>query len=423
MKVSKSIVTTFLLVILYKIVLELIYVRFVAEVYSYMGFLIDFSIIKLIESYILLALVYIFLPINGEKISNIAIQILFLLALIPILSLYALADRPRPFVYFSIIGFCLTVLTVKIFPGIVFRKVRLAKGPFFLAIGLFSLAVYVFLFKLNGIPSLKAFSFDLVYEIRQEVQYGFLFGYFSKWQGRVINCFLIGIALYHRKYIAVILLMGLQVILFLTVAQKSYLINPLLVIFFFYAIKKRKVMQITLAALTSVLVFSLMLIENGLWRLPASMLARRTMFVPAQISFYYYDYFSQHEKMYLSNSKVTLGLIDNPYEDKFESNANMIGLFYLGDENIHANTGYLADAYMNFGLLGVLAFSVLLGIILVLVDSLSNGLDRRVAMAAVIGPVVSLVNGALLTVMFTGGFLVGLLIIRVYREKDQTWVS
>ena len=45
----------------------------------------------------------------------------------------------------------------------------------------------------------------------------------------------------------------------------------------------------------------------------ATYTVRRIMFVPAYLNFMWYDFFSTHPFMFWSDSKLSLGLVKNPY--------------------------------------------------------------------------------------------------------------
>ena len=49
---------------------------------------------------------------------------------------------------------------------------------------------------------------------------------------------------------------------------------------------------------------------------PAAMAIKRAFFVPATNSFDYYDFFSSNNLMYLAESKLSFGLIENLYKRK-----------------------------------------------------------------------------------------------------------
>jgi oligosaccharide repeat unit polymerase len=264
-----------------------------------------------------------------------------------------------------------------------------------------------------------ALDFLKVYEIRRMEGFSVpLMGYFVVWLSNVLNCFFIGLAWHKRKFVLLSLIILLQFLLYLMMAHKSYLFSPILLLFLFYFVKVKKFFQLSVAALAGIIFISLILFELNVTVMPASLFIRRTLFVPAKNSFLYYDYFSDHEKMYLSHSKIGFGLYKNPYEDYKLPYTKFMGLIYHDNPNMSMNTGYMGDAYMNFGFGGMLIFSVILALIFTLADSLSQNTNIFVVMGATVIPITNLVNGGLFTNMLTGGFLLSLLIVFLYDKED-----
>lgn len=422
MKISKKTLLDLFLLLVFKAMLEVSYKLIINPIYGYSGFILDLNFLKLFESYIFLIPIFLFLPRGQEKISTIGLKLLFLLIIVPTLSIYALTNAPRLYLYFLLVSFCITIFTVKIFPMIKIKKTRNTNIILVYIIGVITFIVYTVLIEINGIPTLKALVFANVYEIRSEVSWGLpIMGYLVPWQANIVNCFLIGFIWYKRRYFALILVAGLQILLFLIAGHKSFLFSPLLVIFVIYAVQKKKLMSLSLVGLISIILFSLALHQLQITNMPASLFIRRALFMPAKISFNYHDFFSQNEKMYLSQSKVGLGLAENPYEDYGMSTANMMGMIYLDELGCHMNTGYMGDSYMNFGFAGMVIFSLILGLIFVAADSFSKNQSIFVAIAVFAKPISGLTNGALFTVMLTGGLVLSFLFIYLLREGERIW--
>ncbi|MHA1401789.1 MAG: O-antigen polymerase, partial [Candidatus Heimdallarchaeaceae archaeon] len=353
----------------FKIILEIAYILFVNPYYRYAGFPLQLNGLKLLESYLFLLFLFFFLPPGEHKISSVGTKLLFLLMIVPTLSLYALKNESRVFLYLFVAGFWLTLLTVQILPGIRVKRVKNLNSILFFSIGIFSILVYATLMKLNGIPTLRALDFASVYEIRAVVKHGpKVMGYLIPWQAQVINCFLIGLSWYKRKYFCLLAMLSLQFLLFLITAHKSFLFSPLLIIFLIYAIQKKRLLRLSLIALIIVVLFSLLFYKiSGRLRIP-SMFIRRVFFVPALNYFNYYDFFSKNQLMYLSDSHLGSLFSKNPYNMPIP---NMIGMLYHDHPTTWVNTGYLANAYMNFGFLGILLFSLILGVIFLMMDSIA----------------------------------------------------
>jgi hypothetical protein len=143
-------------------------------------------------------------------------------------------------------------------------------------------------------------------------------------------------------------------------------------------------------------------ITDSLW--PLALGVVRLLALPGQLTSYYYDFFSTHPTYELSGSILRL-FIDAPYDIQAPY---LIGALYL-HATVDANANLWADAMANFGLLGIVPFSVILGGVLWTLDSVSFGRDLAVIGSTLGIAGLSLANGALLTSILTFG--VGLTIV------------
>jgi len=298
--------------------------------------------------------------------------------------------------------------------------IKIRNTNFFLILLLVSLSLFVYavLLKLNGIPLLKRLDFSKIYDIRGEVNYGpAVMGYFVTWLANIINCFWIALAWHKRRYFGLIAAFLLQIILYLLTVNKGFLFTPMLLVLLLYFTQKNQLLKPFLSILIIIVLFSIALSESKISRWPASLFVRRTLFDPPQVSFNYYDFFSKNKLMYLSESKLGFGLVKNPYDKYNMSSANIMGMLYMDNPEQHMNTGYLGDAYMNFGILGILIFSFLLGLIFVIADWVSRKINISVAIGALMPAIHKFINGSLFSTMLTGGLLLGLFVVWLYHDE------
>ena len=64
-----------------------------------MRFELQFNIIKFIESFILLFIVFLFMPKTSKKLSSIMSWLFILLSYVPMLTIFAFKDESRIFTY------------------------------------------------------------------------------------------------------------------------------------------------------------------------------------------------------------------------------------------------------------------------------------------------------------------------------------
>ncbi|CDQ22978.1 hypothetical protein [Halobacillus karajensis] len=116
------------------------------------------------------------------------------------------------------------------------------------------------------------------------------------------------------------------------------------------------------------------------------------------------------EKYKLSHSILTF-IYDNPYN---MGPVDLVARDVFGLEGFSPNVGIFGDAYLNFGLMGIIIFVVLLGSILVLFDSVAMKSPLILSMTIIIIPSMSLVNSGMFTSLATHGILFAIFV---------TWLS
>jgi hypothetical protein len=75
-----------------------------------------------------------------------------------------------------------------------------------------------------------------------------------------------------------------------------------------------------------------------------------------------------------------------------------------------ANTGIVADAYMNFGFLGIFLWSVLLAILLKIADAVTESRNIKIVWPILLMTFYVMVDGAPLTTLLTHGLILALLL-------------
>jgi hypothetical protein len=148
----------------------------------------------------------------------------------------------------------------------------------------------------------------------------------------------------------------------------------------------------------------------------SSLFTRRVLLRPAQLSFFYYDFFSKNEFVFLSHS-IFRFFWDYPYH---LNPPYLIGDIYFNTPKSNAVTGITGDAYMNFGFVGLSLCAILLAVILKIINSFSRNKDIKVTIAAIAMPVITFTNSALLTTLLTHGGLLALILLYLLPKEKVT---
>ena len=273
------------------------------------------------------------------------------------------------------------------------------------------LTLYVLMSLLRG-GGLARLSFDLsaVYEVREEFleRLGTLMGYLVPWQGYVLNPALMLVGVRRRSVLLVLLGLGLQVLLFGMTGYRAFLLIPALLLAFYLIGRRRQLTAIALAGMLAVIGVALVLYAWLDEPLIPLLLVDRVIVVPAEIHYWYYDFFGVHGQAPLQLSQSILAPLSTAHYGT--PIAEVIGWTYMGSA-ASANVGLFGDAYANFGFAGCAIFALLLALLLKAVDAAGRAVDPRVGAALLAMPAFQLVNSGLLTTLLTHGLALAILVL------------
>ncbi|MCA0150379.1 hypothetical protein LCD52_16460 [Rossellomorea vietnamensis] len=407
--ISKHTIKVGILYVLYRILLDFIYLKWVSPIFGYSGFVKDPNIFKVFVSYLVIFLFIIIIPKTNKQVSYMIIQLHFIIMIIPLTSIFGLANLSTKFMVMILLCFAIQVILLKSIPLFEIRKIRNAKK---IVVGftlILTIITYVYLFLTQGI-NFSAFNISNIYSIRSEQANLGLMGYLVTWQYRIINPSLLVISYMKKKYKLSVLSILLQITLFLMFPHKEVflsvgLITLILLIGRFQY--KFDSVYIYILAFSSILFIYIYEVFENLQ--PLSVLPVRLLYVPALIKFQHYEFFSINEKLYYSEGMIgnVFGL-DYPY--------SIPSGFLIGGSTNNANTGYLAYAFDNAGFLGMVLMSIIFVFLLVLIDSLVKYQNKYLIFALFVYPIAVLNDGDLLTLLLTGGLWLLIIILLVFND-------
>ncbi|MEN6327036.1 MAG: hypothetical protein ABFD18_12635 [Syntrophomonas sp.] len=415
--IKKSTIRLTLLLVLFKIALDLSYIYVVSPIYDYSGFTISIKPLAVFESYLFVILIGLSIPPIISRASHFFIWMLAIGAIIPNLSFYAMHSGSRIYMNAILLSFLCVVLVSKL----PIAKIGTLKEGRTIGIIILILMVFSVTFSLITKGGLSYFNLDLrkVYDYRSavgEIIDTGLWAYINTWVFKVINPALIAWALWRKKYQLVVAFIALQILFFAISSHKAVLFYPVLIIVVYYVFKQKRVSEYLSWGLISVVIissiFSLFLDYNWL----SALFTRRVFFIPAQLNFVYYDLFSSIGHVYLSNS-VLSNLIAYPFD---YPPPQMVSMYLYGHIDSWPNDGFLATGYMHFGYVGMLVFSIIVGMLLWTLDTLVNKrIPLWLGISILIVPFYSLFTSAdLFTAMLTHGILLGLIIVFVMANRQ-----
>lgn len=344
---------TFVLIIIYRILLDSIYVNITNDRWWYSGFVID-NDNYILSWIILLSLAIPITNIYGRKdlFYPEILTIIFLMRFVPITTLIRYIDLPIGFIGTQYMYMLLMLLLgmylkpIKMKPLIVFRNSRIPVT--FIVLGVMTLSVifisgYYAHFRLH-------LSFTDVYELRAEartfdmpVVLAYLWGATTN----VLPVLLIYYLKHGRKLICLFIVMVI-ILNFSINGMKSTVFKLFLCLmlmhFDYHLIKKSLIYFFVIVV--GVALVEVSLFETSIFH---DIVLRRAFFIPPLLDTYYYDYISQNGILLYDRS------ISNGVDIQY-----VIGNEYFDDVFMDCNNGLFSDAYMNLGVLGGVLYPIIL---------------------------------------------------------------
>lgn len=422
---------TLLAVWAYMLALNWAYVREISPLFGYYGHTYVGPRpwgVTLIANLLASAPVF-FLPTRIRKPSSLILWILYAVVVIPttLVPFYsARVPADSLLLFCAVITGCLFLLTrITGLRPIRLRGIELPPQLFSAGILAASLAVYGYL-SLRFQLGLRIESLVDVYDTRASYRETLgatsgIAAYMVGWQANVINPLVIAIGLTRNRPHLVALGTIAQLVIFSFTGFKSVFFSALFLFVLLILLRgKKPSIGFRIMAGLSTLILASVAVDTLIGgNTMTSIFVRRLLVVPGQLSGYYLDFFSEQPLARLGHS-VLSPIFDYPYS---VTPPRLIGQYYFGNVDTSANAHIWADGFANFGYVGVISFSLLLGTFLWIFDSASRFTDLRVSVLLLGIPAFSLSNSALLTTLFSHGMLLALLIILLmsapYREGRE----
>jgi len=416
--VSNNKILIFLSFVFYKILLDIGYYFLISKFFSYEGFYLNFNIFKYIESWTLICLViFLFILFRYKTIHKLFLLILIVNMYIPTLVVYAMRSGSRTSIYVFSIVVLFTLWALGLFYKAKSPIKQIKYSKYALRFGLFCIAAIIIALV---IKEFKGFNFNLlkVYSIRAGYAKTFphFFYYLIDWGFNITVPFLACYFYLERKYLYFTIIIFLWLALFSITGLKSVLFSlPFIaLVLFLIKLKKVKLLYPAVHSLGIVIATSIYYFTHNL--LVASIFVRRYLLLPALNYFNYVDFFSSHPKLMLSHS-IFKGFLPYKY---FLSPPHLIGYYYYGQPEMNANAGFIADAFANFGYIGIFLFSLLLIIILVFIGFITSKKNKYLIASLFLMPFISLSNSSLLTTLLTHGLLFAMFLAFLLEKEAKT---
>ena len=377
-----------------------------ADVFAHEEYVYIVNLNRAVFSYGLVLLTsYAMQQLSEKKITGLFSVVLYCMLVVPCIVYFMRSNMDYRYVCIISFAYLWFLFFSKMISGLPLKLSFSSKSIFYGTVFAATTLTHVIAISRFGIH----FNLDLtgVYAVREYylASLGMFLGYLMVWQGYVVNPLLLVLAFRKRRYFAVFFVILSQFYLFSITGYKTFLFAFLFVIFIVTSYHRLKLYLPLLFAGGVLISIMIYVSYENVW--PLSLFVRRSLFSPGQITYHYLDFFSRNDFVFLSDS-IFSHIVRYPYE---MDPPRLIGWLHYGGED-SANTGLIGNAFMQFGVVGVVVFVSIFSFVLFLFDRIMACKYRNseLIVASVAMSVFSIMNSGLFTVMLTHGLLLSLML-------------
>ncbi|WP_375752249.1 O-antigen polymerase [Vibrio sp. HN007] len=389
------------------------------ENFSYAGFSYEYNIFRSFFSILLISTISFLLPVKYKKTSDFLLNIHFIMPVIPMFVLFSVGKGNVWFVSFLSLCFVYIVFLSRV----KIRNVKVKKLNENKMLWLLLTFSMLIIFVIVAMGGYRYINFDItkVYQYRAVAANNLpnIFGYINPWVSKIIIPICLVIAIRNKQYFFAIISILFSVSMFALTHHKSILIMPFFVLVMYIILSVKENIRILQIGMLSLILFPLITynlnVFGELSNLFNSFVLRRVFFVPANLNLEYYNFFSNNQFMYWSDSRITFNLLDSPYS---MSIPYLIAYNQFGEVDMAANTGWIGAGYANAGYVGMILYASLVGLIFSILNSLDKKLGKKLVTAASLPLVFSMITSSdLLTVILTHGLVILFLVLIVLKAR------
>lgn len=394
-----------------------IYTDFLQPKFEYMHFRQNFVAMREVESLIVLCVAAAVMPAIFRKPSDLFVSLAIVFTVVPTAMMYAYGDlgSETAFVTYAGLGAIflarLVPIAVPAWPPID------GKIPIYLLTGFSLIGVGTTAYKMG----FEHFSLDLIDVYgRRAIGHGILTGISQYIVFFALKCNLLAtiISFICRRWVALGVNLIAAILFFGFMGNKGPFFGILFFIILTYiARSKFVILAIILLVAVIYVIFSILFLEPEYLAL-AALFGQRMLILPVFINDWYLTVF-QDIKLYWSDSKLSLGLLDYPL---FLDPSTTVAYNWIGKTTTHANTGFVGSGYMNAGLVGILVYAVMIGLCCRVIDEFARRRDTEIFAAIICLPgfLTAITTSDLPTVLFSGGWGFTILLLAFFDPRMVT---
>ena len=393
---------------------------YVGELFAYYSFKSEFDAVKLCASLIAILVFYNLFQAHG--VVKAYTQVLLAAILIPSLVIFTFGGGSYDYFLITIAG-CFIVLFIANFykPKAVVTK-QLDEQVILRLLSCLAIAYVLSIFAMGGAAYLN-FNIAKVYDFRDSASENLpnIYRYISPVIGKIVVPMVVVISAIKKQYVYTVLGIVISVLIFGLTSHKSPLFYPIIILTLYYMPWKRFPYFLLLGCI-SIAFLSLIdfyFMQNGnnpLFGWFGTLLGRRVLLVPSNLNSIFIEFFSNNPVYLWSESKLSFGLIDMPYDLRAP---NLIGRVYYGDELTAANTGWIGSGFYNARFTGVIIYSLLVGMLMAYFGAIAKRVGEKFVFGTSFVVLITIFLSAdFTTVILTHG-LVALLFLLLFFKRDS----
>lgn len=409
---------------IYMSLLLLVYVVFIAERWSNMGFEAIGSGLDVTLAFLISAATAMALP-GASDTRGILITSIFYLFFIPSLVISASTGFDLQYFLAVFIASCIVIL-FSLYP---LRALRVKRVSGRLIAAVTGLVVFGSISAMAASGGFVHFNLDLlsVYDFRRaaSAEMPQIFGYIFSGVSKVVAPILLIFALRLRSPLLFVLSCAAVLILFGMTSHKSVLFLPVFTVVCYLFLERARakglwlilLLFLSIPAISALEVAYAALIDPSYPALFTSFIVRRALFIPAYLDQAYIDFFSGVEKYYWSQSRISFGLVDQPYD---VGAPRLIGREVFDRPEMSANAGMIGSGFSNAGYMGVAVYAMFVGLLISFLQAAGKIVGHALASAVSLSMVLTIVTSTdLVTAILSHGLLVLLAFLAVFPEDTK----
>ena len=313
--------------VLYKIVLDAVYVWAVNPQYAYAGMVLEPVSWKFLLSWIMYLTIFFLLPKREEEAIPFLLHLQFVYTVAPMLTFYAFANGSSKYILMVFICILIQVFMLKK-PSLKENRIHIVgiRNYATVVLGILTAMAVVVPILYNGFAGLKAFDFEYIYEMRANATYPPGFSYLFNWVQKVIIPFALLCFIHKKKYVWSTICILLQTVFYMESGWKFTLLILFPIIAVYFLSKTGHLLKMMYWGLSAVLIFVLMcfLIDScgslsSIGNTLNALIPIRALFIPADIKFDFYECFQRLPHLYFRDGMIgKLFGLSNPFAGKRE---------------------------------------------------------------------------------------------------------